>query len=92
MEEVKIDKRTKDYSLKVNNPGFHLCTVCGGELPPNEDGSQKYRRCGEACYDCVMKNYGKAIINGKEVDIDPSKPPQPNFHTDGRVTYETGDS
>jgi len=79
MEEVKIDKRTKEYkeslqgtnlSLNVstvsasaldyekaeNNPGWKLCMYCGKELPPNEDGTVKFRRFPEACYDCVWRN------------------------------------
>ena len=65
MEETKIDKRTKEYKESVqqpdyekveNNPGFKLCMYCGKELPPNEDGSPKFRRFPEPCYDCTWRN------------------------------------
>ena len=66
MDEVKIDRRTKeykdsvqqvDYGLAENNPGFKLCMICGRDnLPPNEDGSPKWRKYGEPCQDCTWRN------------------------------------
>lgn len=52
-----LDIPVKDFSKIENNPGFKLCTKCGAELPPNEDGSEKFRRQGEACHSCVYKHY-----------------------------------
>ena len=54
MVEVKEEK--KNWTTEVNNPGFHLCMKCGKPLPPNEDGSQKFRRQPEPCFECVWKN------------------------------------
>lgn len=73
--DVKVDKRTKeyketvqgetkpevDYSKAVNNPGFKLCSECGCDLPPNEDGTPKWRKYPEPCHDCIWKNYGRSI-------------------------------
>ena len=75
MDEVKVDKRTKeykesvqdevetDYSKAENNPGFKLCMMCGAELPPNEDGTSKWRPYPEACRPCVFKNYHTTVEN-----------------------------
>ena len=82
-----------DFSQKANNPGFKLCCVCGEDtLELNDDGSQKRRKFGEPCDDCRTADYNKAMIGGTKVDIDPTKPPQPNFNLDGSVTYEVNDS
>lgn len=66
--EVKVDKRTKeykestpqegkpDYSKVENNPGFKLCMKCGAGLPPNEDGTPKWRKFPEACHKCIWGN------------------------------------
>ena len=66
--EQKIDKRTKEYRESVqeegkpdyenpkNNPGWKLCMYCGGELPPNEDGTVKWRKFQEPCSDCIWRN------------------------------------
>ena len=45
-----------DYEKIENNPGWKLCMYCGKELPPNEDGSPKFRRFPEPCYDCIWRN------------------------------------
>lgn len=67
-EEFKIDKR-KDLSKRENNPGFKACMHCGGELPPNEDGSVKFRKFPEPCYECINARKDKMVVNGKEVEI-----------------------
>lgn len=66
--EPKVDKRTKEYKESVqgeakldyekieNNPGFKLCMKCGAELPPNEDGTPKWRKFPEPCHDCIWEN------------------------------------
>jgi len=79
----------KDFSKQVNNPGFMLCMVCGGELEKNEDGSDKWHKQPVPCDFCVKKNYGKALIDGKIVDIDPANPPVPVYHDNGKITYRT---
>ncbi len=70
--EPKVDKRTKEYKESVqvevldsvkepyakieNNPGFKLCMICGCDLPPNEDGSPKWRKFPEPCDECKGRN------------------------------------
>ena len=63
--EPKVDKRTKEYKESLqgtdyekieNNPGWKLCMYCGATLPPNEDGSPKWRKFPEPCYDCTWRN------------------------------------
>ena len=47
----------KDAYAKVeNNPKFRRCMHCWTELPPNEDGSPRYRRVPEACPECIWRN------------------------------------
>ena len=81
MEEVKIDKRTKeykesivnpeilneslDYSKVGNNPGWSKCFKCGVDLEPNPDGSPRWRSQPEACRSCIWENEGKKV--GKSV-------------------------
>ena len=76
---MEVDKRTKEYreSLKLdygkveNNPGWKLCMKCGRDtLPPNEDGTQKYRKCPEACDECVKANLNRAVYEGKEMPLE----------------------
>jgi hypothetical protein len=50
-EEVKSPEVVKrDYSK---------CPGCGVELPPNDDGSPRFRKFPEYCEACVWKNYKK---------------------------------
>jgi len=47
----------KDKYAKIeDNLGFKRCMHCGTSLPPNEDGSPKWRRQPEACVECVWRN------------------------------------
>ena len=47
----------KDAYAKVeNNPKFRRCMHCWTELPPNEDGSPKYRRVPEPCPVCIWRD------------------------------------
>jgi hypothetical protein len=48
-----------DFHQKESNPGFTVCSECGGPLEPNEDGTPKYRRQPEACWDCVHAQENK---------------------------------
>jgi uncharacterized protein with PIN domain len=50
-----------DYHKSGSNPGFTVCSECGGPLEPNDDGTPKYRRQPEACWDCVHKNENKIL-------------------------------
>ena len=45
-----------DYTKVENNPGFGLCTHCGGVLPPNEDGSPHRSHQGALCHGCTWRN------------------------------------
>ncbi len=67
--EPKVDKRTKEYKETVqvdkgkepyakiqDNPGFKLCMICGCDLPPNEDGTPKWRTWPEPCDECRGRN------------------------------------
>ena len=48
----------KDAYAKVeNNPKFRRCMHCWTELPPNEDGSPRYRRVPEPCPVCIWRKY-----------------------------------
>jgi len=53
--EEKIETKGH-YEKPENNPGWKLCMYCGKELPPNEDGSPKWRKFPEPCYDCTWRN------------------------------------
>jgi len=47
----------KDAYAKVeNNPKFRRCMHCWTELPPNEDGSPRYRRVPEPCPVCIWRD------------------------------------
>jgi len=75
--------RKPDFSKAKDNPGFTLCCECGKDtLEPNDDGSPKFRRFGVPCESCVNKNKTKAIINGKEFEIDPTDLPKPHYYKD----------
>jgi hypothetical protein len=57
-EPFNLDMKTvitvnPDFHKAESNPGFTVCSECGGPLEPNEDGTPKYRRQPEACWDCV---------------------------------------
>lgn len=62
LEDVLGDELPKappqdiDYTNRENNPGFKLCMRCGAELPPNDDGSPRFRKTLELCHDCVWRN------------------------------------
>jgi hypothetical protein len=45
-----------DYHKSAFNPGFTMCSECGGPLEPNDDGTPKFRRQPEACWDCTHKH------------------------------------
>lgn len=45
---------------------YSKCPGCGDDLPPNDDGTPKFRRFPEYCTDCVWKNANKTV-----------KPPDP---------------
>lgn len=45
-----------DYTKAVDNPGFRLCMHCGNALPPNDDGSPKWRGAPELCNPCIWRN------------------------------------
>jgi hypothetical protein len=50
-EEVKSPEVVKrDYSK---------CPGCGVELPPNDDGSPRFRKFPEYCEACIWKDYKK---------------------------------
>jgi hypothetical protein len=67
---------------------FSLCMHCGDALEINEDGTKRHYRQPTPCEDCVYTGYDKGVINGKEVDIDPTNPPKPRYHDNGSVTYK----
>jgi hypothetical protein len=49
-------KYIKDQFAKAkDNPGFKICMHCGAELEPNEDGSPKFRKYPEPCYECTWR-------------------------------------
>lgn len=52
----KVDRGKEPYAKIENNPGFKLCMMCGTELPPNEDGTPKWRKYPEPCSDCIWRN------------------------------------
>ena len=67
MEEVKIDKRTKEYKRSLRRKpdyaketkcgdDFSKCMKCGTDLPPNEQGATAFRKVPECCDDCVWEN------------------------------------
>jgi hypothetical protein len=59
-EEVKSPEVVKrDYSK---------CPGCGVELPPNDDGSPRFRKFPEYCEACIWKNYKKRTAS-KEVKV-----------------------
>lgn len=53
---METTKEKKDLSKRENNPGFKLCSECGCELPPNEDGTPRFRKFPEPCDDCIWRN------------------------------------
>ena len=52
-----------DFGNIKNNPGFKKCMVCGGPLPPSEDGSERFRPQPEACDRCVHANINKIVCS-----------------------------
>ena len=44
------------YAKAENNPGFKRCMHCWAELPPNEDGSPKFRKQPEPCDECIWRD------------------------------------
>ena len=44
------------YANVENNPKFRRCMHCWTELPPNEDGSPKFRKVPEPCDKCIWRN------------------------------------
>lgn len=64
IERPKRRRKIRDYShLKCGSivdgkwvNDFSLCMHCGGPLPPNEDGSAKFRKFPEPCDECIWAN------------------------------------
>lgn len=54
--ETTITSDTIDYTTSANNLGFKLCMRCGEELPPNDDGSPRFRNTLELCRTCIWRN------------------------------------
>ncbi len=63
---------------------FSKCMHCGELLETSEDGTPRHYKYPTPCEDCVFENYTTAVINGKEVEINPSDPPKLHFEDDGR--------
>jgi hypothetical protein len=56
MDEIKIDKRTKEYRDSIpDKPDFEKCSECGCDLPPLPEGGRRIQP--EACRDCIWKDY-----------------------------------
>lgn len=82
----RMKRKVRDYShLQCGNfvngvwvDDWSLCSICHESLLPDEIIIGK----PTPCRDCVMEDYTKAIINGKEVEIDPTDPPKLHFEDD----------
>jgi hypothetical protein len=60
-EEVKSPEVVKrDYSK---------CPGCGVELPPNDDGSPRFRKFPEYCEACIWKDYKKKVIKADKGEV-----------------------
>jgi len=57
METKTIEK--PDFTKLSDNEGFKRCMECGGILPLNEDGSERFRLQPEPCDACIHKNMNK---------------------------------
>ena len=77
-----------DLTKIENNPKWARCFRCGADLEAAK------RRVKELCESCVWRNSKKAIINGKEFDINPLDPPKRYEEEDarGNVKVEHRDS
>lgn len=54
--QEEVFYRKDQFAKAQDNPGFHRCMHCGADLPPNEDGSAKWRRFPEPCDKCIRRN------------------------------------
>lgn len=61
----EVDKRTKEYKDSIketdfskaeNNPNWRLCSECGKELPPGDDGLPAVHKYPTPCHECVWRN------------------------------------
>ena len=64
MEEVKLDRRTKEYR-DGEKKNYDVCTDphgigCTAELPALDSGSPRVAKQAEPCHDCIWRNANKA--------------------------------
>jgi len=63
MEEVKLDRRTKEYR-DGEKKNYDVCNDphgigCTAELPGLDSGSPRVAKQAEPCHDCIWRNTGK---------------------------------
>ena len=61
-DEVKLDKRTKEY--RDSHVDYDVCNDphgigCTAELPALDSGSPRVAKQAEPCHDCIWRNANK---------------------------------